>query len=333
MLRYLVATIALSIVVSAACSRQAPLSKARIDEIRLPGNFADCIIADLDNDSLNEIFVMSIDTLALSDDDRVYSRKGIIFHYSNGGFKHSVTFDLPSEAIVFDEGDINSDGKPTILYLAGDGLYAMNYSGETVSAERKIISQNTLFMVPTIRSASYWDIYRKGANSNRRFLLLPCRNGITVYGIDNGKIDSLSTIAIRHRAAANPGFVSETRELNPLTYSCSLPTLKIADYDGDSIDDIFVISAGKISIYQGIMTGGFTESSTFVFKPYGAPPDQAVNSGVQFQIDDINNDGRSDIIVTQTQGGVTRFQSDIGIYFGRVRDPSRRTVRRERLSL
>lgn len=302
-----------------ACSRQAPLNKVRVDNIRLPGNFADCILADFDNDGLSEIFAMSIDTLAADDEGRVYSRKGSIAHYSNGGFSPSITFDLPPEAIVFDDGDINSDGKPEILYLAGDGLYAMNYSGSGVSEARKIISQNTMFIVPTTRSASYWDMYRVGSGSKRRFLLMPCCNGITVYGIDNGRIDSLGTITIQHRAAANPGFVSETRELNPLTYSCSLPTMKIADYDGDALDDIFVISANKIAIYQGTMIGGFTENPTYIFKPSGAIPDQTLNSGVQFQIDDINNDGRSDIIVTQTQGGVTRFQSDIGIYYGRTR--------------
>jgi hypothetical protein len=292
---------------------------AKSSDIRLPGNFADCILADFDGDGLNEIFAMSIDTLAALDDSQIYPRKGTIAHYSNGGFGTPVSFDLPSEAIVFDDGDIDSDGKPEIIYLAGDGLYALDYADGKISAPRKIVAQNTVFIVPTIRSVSYWDIYKVGRDSQRKYLLLPCCNGITVYGIDKGRIDSLGTIAIRHRAGANSGFVSETRGLNPLTYSCSLPTIQIADFNGDALDDIFVISPTKISIYQGILTGGFAVAPSYIFDPFNNSPEQAANSGVQFQVVDINNDARSDIAVTRTLGGVLKFQSDIDIYYGRSR--------------
>ena len=316
---FVVIGVLLVLVASCSKARNSIKNDTKVSEIKLPGDFADCLLADFDGDGLNEIFAMTIDSIGGPDDDSMYPRKGAIAHYSNGGFGDPVTFDLPPEAIVFDSGDIDSDGNPEILYLAGDGLYAMDYDKAAVSSPEKIISQNTVFMVPTARSVSYWDIFKSGPELSHNYLLLPCFKGITVYEINRGSIDSIGTITIHHRAGANSGIISETRQLNYLTYSCTLPTIEIADYNGDAIDDIFVISPSRIAIYQGVMGDGFSKVPSYIFKPYNETPEQLLNAGIQFRVQDINHDGRSDIIVSRSRGGVIKFQSDIEVYYCKSR--------------
>lgn len=317
--------ITISILAIFACSKHSPKGTAKVEEIALPGAFADCLMADFDGDSTYEILALTVSEPAAGDTaEPLGNRKGAIISRIGGAYRsdRATLFDLPPDAIVFDTGDIDGDKRPEILYLAHDGLYAMEYASGLVSEPRRVISHPTLFILPTAGSVSYWDIYRPSRAAGKAYVVIPCHAGLAVYGMSGtGAVDSLGILRMRHQARALVSPVTEMREMNPLNYVCSLPTVQIADCGGDGIEDIFVMSDNKVIVFQGDLDGRFDSEASLTFAVNHAADTGGAdaNSDIQFQVSDLNADNRADIVASKTSGGVMRFESEIDIYLCRAR--------------
>jgi hypothetical protein len=304
-----------------SCSRQPTVkSPAHIEELRLPSDFAECLMADLDGDSIIELIAFSVvDTGSRNDSNY---RKLSIFRFTQTGYNPdpSVTFDIPLDAILFDTGDIDGDSLPELLYLATDGLYAIGYKNNTISQPHQIVAQKSIFTVPTVRSISSWDLYRQ--MGDQAYLLIPCFEGIAVYSFNRGRIDSLSTLHFSHQARASVGPLSELRDTNPLTYTCRLPAVHIGDYNADLVSDLFIISDNRVLIFPGRLEGRFENAPEFAFGDQYARAVNTTdpNSSLLYQIEDINNDGREDIVVSKNSGGVTSNKTEISVHLCRMRD-------------
>ena len=202
-----------------ACGRERSKGGARIQEIRLPGAYADCLFADFDGDSRLDILALTVSQpFPDKRGDAAHSRRGAIIIGADSSYQSSqaALFDIPPGAVVFDTGDIDGDGAPEILFISPDGLYALEYSQGAISAPRRVISQNTLFHIPIVGSVSRWDFYRSVISRGRSLIFLPCCAGTIVYGVEGGKIDSLGMLNMQYQVRASTQAVSEMNEANSI---------------------------------------------------------------------------------------------------------------------
>lgn len=288
-----------------------------MEELNLPSELSDFLMADFNGDSLMEILALCADCSA-----PVPLRKGCLFYQSGGAYKSDpdLVFDIPNDAVVFDTGDIDGDNRPEILYLSYEGLYAIKVTDSKVEAPRQVVGKTTIFYLPTTESVSYWDFYRISPQNNRTFLLIPTFSSLSIYAVDSSGVAPVTDIPIQHRAATHSAGISEMRDRRASTYLYSLPVIEFCDYNGDGIEDIFVIDNTHMSIFAGTFQGGFIKKP--VDRSYEKlwPDAEREYSEFNLQVEDLNRDGLADLIVSQSSGGVKNLESNIKIYLCNVRE-------------
>ncbi len=313
----MVFSLALSSISVTGCSSREKSGTAFVDELNLPGELSDFLMADFNGDSLMEI-------LALCADGRGPEpfRKGCIFYQSGRVYKSDpdITFDIPPDAVVFDVGDIDGDSHPEILYFSYKGLYAIKVTDGKIEAPRSIIEKTTVFHLPTSETVSYWDFYRVSPRSDRAFLLIPTLSGLSIYSVRNSGVAQATDIQLHHRAAARSSGIFEMRDKMAFTYRYFLPVIEFCDYDGDGVEDIFIIDDKDVSIFAGNFQGGFGKDP--VDRPCERLWPEAKGDDTDFnvQVKDLNRDGLADLVVSQNRGGIKNLESNIRIYLCKTRE-------------
>jgi hypothetical protein len=313
----LVFALAFSLILSNGCSRREKSGTAFVEELNLPGELSDFLMADFNGDSLMEILALCADCRA-----PVPLRKGCLFFQSGGAYKSDpdLVFDIPHDAVVFDTGDIDGDNRPEILYLSYEGLYAIKVTDSKVEAPRQVVGKTSIFYLPTTESVSYWDFYRVSPRNNRTFLLIPTFSSLSIYSVDNSGVAPVTDIPIQHRAAAQSAGISEMRDRMTFTYQYSLPVIEFCDYNGDGIEDMFVIDDTQMSIFEGTFQGGFIKDRDDRSYETLWPEADAGDIEFSLQVEDLNRDGLADLIVSQNRGGVKNLESNIKIYLCNARE-------------
>ncbi len=313
----MVFALALSSISSSGCSGKEESGTASVEELNLPSELSDFMMADFDGDSLMEILALCADRYA-----PVPIRKGCLFYQSDGAYRSDpdLVFDIPPDAVVFDIGDIDGDNSPEILYLSYEGLYALKVTDGGVEDPRLVIGRTSIFYLPTNESISYWDFYRVSPQSNRTFLLIPTFSSLSIYSVGNGRISPVTDIPIQHRATAQSPGISEMRDRMALTYQYSLPVIEFCDYNGDGVEDIFVIDDTRMSIFAGTFQGGFLKDQDDRSYENLWPEAEGGNTEFNLQVQDLNGDGLADLIVSLISGGVKSLESNIKIYLCNARE-------------
>ncbi len=306
-----VLALALSIISITGCSGGQEPGAASVDELNLPGDLSDFIMADFNGDSLMEILALCTERLAPEP-----FRKGCLFYQSGGAYSSDpdFVFDIPHDAVVFDTGDIDGDNRPEILYLSYDGLYAMKVTDGKVEDPRLVLNRTTIFYLPTTESVSYWDFYRILPQSNRTFLLIPTFSSLSIYSVGTSGVEPVTDIPLQHRAAAQSPGIIEMRDRMALTYQYSLPVIEYYDYNGDGVEDMFIIDDTHMSIFAGTFHGGFKRDPVDHSYEKLWPDAQGGDTEFILQVEDLNRDGLADLIVSQIKGGVKSLESNIKIY-------------------
>lgn len=310
-------TLALSLIFISACGKKADQGPATVDELKLPGDLCDFIMTDIDGDSLREIIALTCDTSRTET-----GRKASVFYQSDHryGLSPRIVIDLPENAVVFDTGDIDGDGRPELLYLAGDGLYAIAINSDGAGNPKRVITDDSIFLIHTPRSVAYWDFFKPQANTDRSIAIMPSLNVVNIYAISKGIISKSGEIPVQFKARSHGRSVSESRDLQQLAFDFRLPVFEMMDYNGDGIEDLYVIDDGDVDIYTRSFDGSL--SGQPVARTNGRFRQQTGDavSYADIVARDINGDGLGDLLVSHYIGGVKNLESRIDVYLCRARE-------------
>jgi len=184
---------------------------------------------------------------------------------SGGGIYLVVTNQLTGEVSTLGDGSGGVAAAPNPPYRAGTSLYALDISGGS----------------PVVTS-------------------LEATAGVAAGAFTTGGPTDLATINPGTETLGLLAGLGNGRFANPVTlYTGSPPqVVRVADFTGNGVDDLAVLTTSGVSIYLGNGKGGFLPPTT-----YAVPPEA---DGLT--VADINHDGKLDLLVGDAYGDVLVLQ-------------------------
>jgi hypothetical protein len=298
------------------CSRRHKQGEAILEELNLPGDLSDYLLVDFDGDAKDELLAF-----CAADESSHKARSGCLFRQVNGKFgpEPVAIFDIPEKAILFDTGDVDGDGAPEITYLTTDGMSYFDVTDGNILPGQQLIAEISVFNLGTAESAIHWDFFREMQRGDRALCVIPTLDGLSLYTVRNGSISYTGNVPIGFRASTMAPRMSEFRNMSPLSYCIDVPSLEFGDYNGDGIDDMFVMYGKDVSIYAGSLQGDYGA------EPIARPSEQLwadiddSDSENNLQVKDINRDGLADLVLSNNRGSISKLVSNVSIHLCKPR--------------
>lgn len=275
---------------------EAPFELMALDE---PGRTVAAEIADLDGDGHADLWTVVADGVP----PRERREMCVRFGGADGALPPEVGFrtPLPVPAAAYDLGDL--DGRPgaELLLLHADGVEVGSFGGRRARWTRLRTPGPTAAPVVDERGLDRFALRRPGLGAGR--LLVP---GLGRAWLLDGAGAVVATLAVGGRAnyflPPRPGpLVAE----NELELYFDVPRLDVGDVDGDGRADLVAASRHELRVFLQ-EAGGLPDTATAVL-PLGllSAEDHVRNTGVvRTQLEDWDGDGRADLLVAHTSGGL-----------------------------
>ena len=282
-------------------------------ELPGPGRVVSAGIADLDGDGRADVWALSI--YGVPPEARRELR--IHFQRADGHFvaQPDWTGAVTEGAGAYDVADLADGPGEELLLLRSDRVSVLSFAGRTLSRRDIVIPGR-----PTVASASDergLDRYRLVRPELGPLLVVPGLGELIVLSPDG---EVLSRPAVGHRAnyfiPHRPGPLVGESEIETFY---DFPRIEIGDVDGDGRSDLITSTRHELRVFRQREGGRFPRE-----------PDQKLSFGrldetdqirgtgnVRMATGDFNGDGRADLIVTSTTGGLLGAHSETTIHLNR----------------
>jgi hypothetical protein len=288
--RFLAAAIVL---LAAAGSARADWPAFR--EISFPAGkrIMDRIHIDLDGDGAKDLL------LVRGREVSVYLQKNGEFHPDAPDQK----FNFVDSAILWDDGDVDFDGKPEILFLTAEGVRYYKWQAGRLSFVPNVLldaTGATILKVASRDEIRHKDFHADVDGDQVPDLMIPGDGCFLLFrGKRAGGFGPAETLALRPEVYLDAGGESPTSQ----AYSSYwYPQPFSGDFDGDGRRDIFVHQRQRISVFLWKAEGGYgPQPSMMLPLEFEGPLDEG-RFKLDFQLPtkfaDIDNDGLTDIVAT-----------------------------------
>jgi hypothetical protein len=260
----------------------------------------DRILLDLDQDGAKDLLL-------------VRGREVSLFLQKGGAFlpeRPDQKFNFVSSAILWDEGDIDGDLRPEILFLTGEGVSFYRFREGRLSfvPERLLsVERASILSVASPDEIRYKDFFTDVTGDGVPDLLLPGEGCYLLYrGRKEGGFLPPDILRMRPEVWLSDGGGSPTSQV---VSSYWYPQPVSGDFDGDGGRDIFVHQREQVAVFLRKKEGG-----------YGPDPSMALPLTFEgelvegrFKLDiqlptkfaDVDGDGLTDIVATHIGRGTT----------------------------
>jgi hypothetical protein len=197
----------------------------------------DCIVRDIDKDSLDEIIISYFS----------YEGKYVdVFRVNNGNLKLSDRIKVPYYTVFFDIGDIDNDGVSDIVFLTSQGLYyrpVFNYLSQAKDELKLISWVRSEIAVPQPELLKDVHMVMDLNGDGRNEFIMENIRAIEIYETANfKKLASIDLQTILEYALI-PG------QFYPHYIFYTLPIIQIKDLDNDKKMEIITKFPSSINIY------------------------------------------------------------------------------------
>ncbi len=255
----------------------------------------DRILVDLDRDGAKDLLL-------------VRGREVSVFLQKGGGFlpeRPDQKFNFVDTAILWDDGDVDGDGRPEILFLTDAGVryYRWDESAQRLSFVPKTLLDLGVGAVLKVASQDeirHKNFYEDVDGDARKDLLLPGDSCYLLHrGVDGAKFAGAERLEMRPEVWLDAGGESPTSQaISSFWY----PQPYSGDFDGDGRRDIFIHQRERLSVFLRRPDGGYGPAPTMALPlTFEGPLDEG-----RFKLDftlptkfaDVDGDGLTDIVAT-----------------------------------
>ncbi|MCA9510800.1 MAG: FG-GAP repeat protein, partial [Myxococcales bacterium] len=226
----------------------------------------------------------------------------------------SFTLPIPRDVVGVDSADARPDWPgDELLLVAGDGLRVLATDGS--GAVQRVAGSGPLPLPARTRAASRMPVAGRCNGRDELSVLLPTAGGVRWLRLrDGARVELALPIESDYRnATAEPP--ADAPELT--TATLAWPALAMADDDGDGRDDLFALWRFGAWVFRTTGDGptGFAPAPGGVlgptrraeFKPFSDEEEiRHAASDVQIFARDLDRDGRADLVVDRTMGGMLK---------------------------
>jgi len=287
--------------------------------LQLEGKVYQVIVKDVNGDLSPDILVLHTrSTFSGTHVDRLIS----IFFQKNNCFSNESDQILTADQneIAFDIEDIDSDGLPELLFLKTDGIYQRKYSGNGFSRRLELILKIPSIFLSNDPSKLFQYNFVRDVDGNGvpDFIIPQPHRFVVISKNRRGEWENQKKLWMF------PEYSILKKE--GLTFSFKLPSIYLADFNGDNIVDLFSVTGDVLNVYLQ----HHTELYFFLI-----PPDLHYRMGAEsigtsalspiapeltsLELKDLNRDGYVDVLLTKaSRASFTKNITQIQIYLNRA---------------
>lgn len=305
-------------------------------ELKLPGRVASAIPADVNGDGLTDILVFWRQGFP----PRTVKRVSLYLAKPGGlSTRPAQVLALPRQTAAFDVGDVDLDGLADVILLSGDGIWALRGSrqGKLAASPQRVIKAMTLAAIPPQDRLPRMSLLVE-LGRGRHGLIVPSvpigpqalyvqqkRGGWSLLGMLRVPYrEELYTAADDFRSARDYGAL----------FQIIIPRWQAIDQNADGLPDLMFFSLNRLAVFRQRSDGTY---------PAGPDLQRSFNmlkreertkraTQVRIQAGDLNGDGRADLVIDKTVGGISNMRSELRVYLADVTNnyPARPSFRNQR---
>jgi hypothetical protein len=298
----------------AASARADPF---RVETLRVPGRVLGLKAEDLDGDKRRDLVVVS-----MSGQKRALS----VFFARDGGFaaEPDQTLAAPANATFVDIGDVDGNGKQSLIIADRRGLSVLRLDGSGKKLDptpRRLVEAPGLLALADEEELPFMDVLRDWDGDGQSEILLPLVDATAVFARGAAGWSRVGELHVRpfaSYAVRSELYEPRLRNFNARV-TFTLPELVTGDFDGDGKRDLFAIVEDLLQVHK---SGG-----PAIFSPVpaarialGLKSESETARGVghvHTTVRDLDGDGIADLAVNKIAGGLGQMRAQTGFYYGR----------------
>ncbi len=285
----------------------------RVFELPGPGRVTSAGIADLDGDGHADIWALSI--YGVPPDSRRELR--VHFQMPDGSFADtpSWTGSVVDGAGAYEIADLPDGPGEELLLLRRDRVTVLSFAGRTLATRDLVIPGDpTIVAAPDERGLDRYRLVREEIGPN---LLVPGLGEIIVLSpagevLSRPEVGARANYFIPHR----PGPLVGESEIESYY---DFAHIESGDVDGDGLVDLITSTRHELRVFRQREGGRFPRKpdQKLAFRRLDET-DQIRGSGnVRMTSGDFNGDGRADLVVTSTTGGLLNARTETTFHLNR----------------